>query len=49
MTGRCLTQLVDLMEAHPQVGIAQTAPVGCGQQSLHARAQQYASRVLGRL
>jgi len=23
--------------------------VGCGQQSLHAHAQQYASRVLGRL
>ncbi|MFM2345319.1 MAG: glucans biosynthesis glucosyltransferase MdoH [Pseudomonadota bacterium] len=49
MSGRCLTQLVDLMEANPQVGIAQTAPVGCGAQSLHARAQQYASRVLGRL
>ncbi|NRT57643.1 glucans biosynthesis glucosyltransferase MdoH [Sphaerotilus uruguayifluvii] len=49
MSGRCLTRLVELMEAHPQVGIAQTAPVGCGHQSLHARAQQYASRVLGRL
>jgi membrane glycosyltransferase len=49
MTGTSLLQLVDLMERHPRVGIAQTAPRACGHASLHARAQQYAGRVLGRL
>lgn len=49
MTGTSLLQLIDLMERHPRVGIAQTAPRACGHASLHARAQQYAGRVLGRL
>ena len=49
MTGDCLLTLVRLMEAHPQVGILQTAPQPCGHDSLHARAQQFASRVTGSL
>ena len=49
MSGDCLVSLVRLMEAHPQAGIIQTAPVACGQDTLHARAQQFAGRVTGRL
>ncbi len=49
MSGRCLTDLVRLMEAHPQAGIIQTLPQAVGQTTLHARAQQFASRVTGRL
>jgi membrane glycosyltransferase len=49
MSGQCLTDLVRLMEAHPQAGIIQTLPQAVGQTTLHARAQQFASRVTGRL
>jgi membrane glycosyltransferase len=49
MSGDCLVTLVRLMEAHPRAGIIQTAPQACGQETLHARAQQFASRVTGRL
>jgi membrane glycosyltransferase len=49
MTGECLVTLVRLMEAHPQAGIIQTAPRTCGADTLHARAQQFAGRVAGRL
>lgn len=49
MSGDCLVSLVRLMEAHPQAGILQTAPQACGQDTLHARAQQFAGRVTGRL
>lgn len=49
MSGDCLLRLVQVMEAHPQVGIAQTAPEACAPDTLHARAQQFANRVLGRL
>lgn len=49
MTGAAITTLVRLMEAHPQAGIIQTAPRACGVQTLHARAQQFAGRVVGRL
>ncbi|MDE2372272.1 MAG: glucans biosynthesis glucosyltransferase MdoH [Burkholderiales bacterium] len=49
MSGDCLLTLVRLMEAHPQAGILQTAPRACGHASLHARAQQFAARVTGRL
>ncbi len=49
MTGDCLVSLVRLMEAHPDAGIIQTAPQACGMGTLHARAQQFAQRVTGRL
>ena len=49
MTGETITKLVRLMEAHPQAGIIQTAPRACGVQTLHARIQQFAGRVTGRL
>jgi membrane glycosyltransferase len=49
MTGETITALVGLMETHPKAGIIQTAPRACGVQTLHARAQQFAGRVTGRL
>ncbi len=49
MTGDCLLTLVRLMEAHPDAGIIQTAPQACGLSTIHARAQQFAGRVTGRL
>lgn len=49
MSGDALTSMVRLMEAHPRAGIIQTAPVSCGVSTLHARAQQFAGRVVGRL
>jgi membrane glycosyltransferase len=49
MTGETITMLVRMMEAYPKAGIIQTAPRACGVQTLHARAQQFAGRVVGRL
>ena len=49
MSGECLVTLAKLMEAHPQAGIIQTATQPIGHMTLHARAQQFASRVTGRL
>lgn len=49
MSGDCLVTLAKLMEAHPQAGIMQTATQPIGHSTLHARAQQFASRVTGRL
>src|SRR5690606_10703984 len=49
MSGDCLVTLAKLMEAHPRAGIIQTATQGIGHVTLHARAQQFASRVTGRL
>ncbi|RZL94321.1 MAG: glucans biosynthesis glucosyltransferase MdoH [Variovorax sp.] len=49
MSGDCLTSMVKLMEAHPTAGIIQTATQAIGHVTLHARAQQFASRVTGRL
>jgi membrane glycosyltransferase len=49
MTGDCLLSLVRLMEAHPDAGIIQTAPQASGLSTIHARAQQFAGRVTGRL
>ncbi len=49
MSGDCLLGLVRLMEAHPTAGIMQAAPQACGHDTLHARAQQFAGRVTGRL
>jgi membrane glycosyltransferase len=47
MTGACLTTLVRLMEANPDAGILQTAPVATGHTTLHARLQQFGSRLYG--
>jgi membrane glycosyltransferase len=49
MSGDCIVSLVKLMEAHPRAGIIQTASQAVGHATLHARAQQFASRVTGRL
>ncbi|SDM70736.1 membrane glycosyltransferase [Oryzisolibacter propanilivorax] len=49
MSGECLVNLARLMEAHPRAGIIQTASQGVGHVTLHARAQQFAARVTGRL
>jgi len=49
MTGDCLTALVRLMEANPNAGIIQTAPLSVGNETLFARLQQFASRVYGPL
>jgi membrane glycosyltransferase len=49
MSGDCLVSLVRLMETNPRAGILQTVPQACGLPTLHARAQQFAGRVTGRL
>jgi len=49
MHGDTLVALVRLMEQHPRVGIVQTLPSASGHDTLHARLQQFASRVTGRL
>lgn len=49
MSGDCLVTLAKLMEANPKAGILQTATQPIGHVTLHARAQQLASRVTGRL
>jgi membrane glycosyltransferase len=49
MSGEAVLGLVRLMEAHPRAGIIQSAPVTAGLDTLHARAQQFAGRVTGRL
>ena len=47
MSGECLVHLVRLMEANTGVGIIQTVPRVVGRDTLHARMQQFASRVYG--
>lgn len=49
MSGDCLVSMVKLMEANPSAGIIQTATQAIGHVTLHARTQQFASRVTGRL
>jgi membrane glycosyltransferase len=49
MSGDCLNSMVKLMEANPTAGIIQTSTQAIGHVTLHARAQQFASRVTGRL
>jgi membrane glycosyltransferase len=49
MSGDTLVQLVRLMEEQPRAGIVQTLPQVANPTTLHARAQQFASRVTGRL
>jgi len=49
MRGDTLVSLVRLMEQTPQAGIIQTLPQSSGHSTLHARAQQFGSRLTGRL
>jgi len=49
MRGDTLVKLVRLMEQEPHAGIIQTLPQSSGHSTLHARAQQFGSRVTGRL
>ena len=49
MSGDGILSLMRLMEANPRAGIIQTAPQACGLSTVHARAQQFAGRVTGRL
>lgn len=49
MHGDTLVALVRLMEQHPRAGIVQTLPQAYGHGTLHARLQQFAGRVTGRL
>ena len=49
LSGDCLETLVRLMEANPRAGILQTAPQTAGLTTVHARSQQFAARVAGRL
>lgn len=49
MHGDTLVSLVRLMEQHPNAGIVQTLPQAYGHDTLHARLQQFAGRVTGRL
>ncbi len=47
MSGDCLTVLVRLMEANPNAGIIQSAPIAVGRDTLYARVQQFATRMYG--
>ncbi len=49
MHGETLVSLVRLMEQNPRAGIVQTLPQAYGHDTLHARVQQFTSRVTGRL
>jgi membrane glycosyltransferase len=49
MSGDCVVTLAQLMEAHPRAGIIQTMSQSIGHATVHARAQQFAARVAGRL
>lgn len=49
MRGDTLVSLVRLMEENPKAGIVQTLPQAYGHNTLHARVQQFASRVTGRV
>jgi membrane glycosyltransferase len=47
MTGETLMRLAGALEAHPAVGLIQTAPRLIGRTSLFGRMQQFASRLYG--
>lgn len=49
MSGKCLAELVSLMESNPGTGIIQTAPHVTGRNTLYARIQQFSARVYGPL
>jgi membrane glycosyltransferase len=45
MTGQTLVKLVQLMEAHPSVGLIQTPPAAINAESLFGRMQQFCNRL----
>lgn len=47
MSGDTIVRLVQLMEAHPNAGMIQTAPRAVNRRSLLARMQQFSSRLYG--
>jgi len=47
MSGHALVTIARLMDAHPQVGIIQTAPVPAGRETLFARLVQFGARLNG--
>jgi membrane glycosyltransferase len=47
MSGKCLVTLARLMDAHPDVGILQTAPLPVGRDTLFARMVQFGARLNG--
>jgi membrane glycosyltransferase len=47
MSGETLARLAGAMEAHPEVGLIQTAPRLIGRTSLFGRMQQFSSRLYG--
>ncbi|MGH8148848.1 MAG: glucans biosynthesis glucosyltransferase MdoH [Steroidobacteraceae bacterium] len=47
MSGHALVTLARLMDAHPEAGIIQTAPLPAGRDSLFARMVQFAARLNG--
>ncbi len=49
MGGRLLVQLVNMMDARPDIGILQTAPMAMNQTSLVSRLQQFSGHVYGPL
>jgi len=49
MHGDTLVSLVRMMERHPRAGIIQTLPQSVGHDTVHARMQQFSTRVTGRL
>lgn len=49
MSGNCVITLAKLMEANPSAGIIQTSTQAVGQVTVHARVQQFASRLVGRI
>jgi len=49
MSGACITTLLDMIEAHPQVALIQSSPVAIGQETLFARILQFGSSVLSPL
>jgi len=49
MSGACITTLLDMIEAHPQVALIQSTPIAIGQKTLFARIIQFGSSVLSPL
>ncbi|HTY48669.1 MAG TPA: glucans biosynthesis glucosyltransferase MdoH [Steroidobacteraceae bacterium] len=47
MSGHALVQLARLMQAHPDIGIIQTAPLPTGRETLFARMVQFGARLNG--
>ncbi len=47
MTGTAMVRMVQMMEAHSDIGILQTPPAGVNRESLLARAQQFANHLYG--